>query len=565
MSKTIEYFCNTCDAGPWSEDAVGSAGVLIVKTHRDLGHDVIEYQEPEKIKHNYDKWNDEDRENFKKSLKEKTQIQNLAELLQSSDDISYLDYAKAVMELCNIITLEDTQECLFYENGIYNSNAEIPIKKLLLKLNPELKLHQITEIIGKIKQMSWIKREEFDKDPHKICLKNCIVDVKTKKTEQQSPEKFYRIQIPVTYDPKAKCLKFTNFVNTCIASSDERIMLMEQMATPLLGNIPKLEAMYFNVGDGNNGKSTFFSLINWLYGENNISTVSLHDLVTNRFAKVRLEGKLLNLFPDIGSDALDNLNPIKPLISGDPIDVEYKYQNPHTFVNRAKMFFSANKLPEIKEKTFADFKRIRVIKWTHQFLKSTEYVTKFNELKTKLGDDFSDFDIENELTLSGIHKMNKQFISSITDDETEKSGMFNLLLSCASKIVQRDGFFIERSIEDIQEAWSKNSTALESFIKDCIVIGNGEITRFEAYLVYYNYCKFLGKPALPNNSFQKEFQVLLPTIDPDGWRGKNRIYRGISWSMNNDVVRKHVSTTDTTSKQQNLSPENSRKIDDEYE
>ena len=296
-----------------------------------------------------------------------------------------------------------------------------------------------------------------------------------------------------------------------------------------------------------------------------ISVVSLHDLVTNRFAKARLEGKLLNIFPDIGSNALDNLNPIKPLISGDPIDAEIKYQNLHTFVNCAKMFFSANELPEIKEKTFADFKRIRVIEWTQQFLKQIEYATKFNELKAKLGGEFTDLDIENELALSGIYKMSKQFIKSITDDETEKSGILNLLLVCASKIIQRDGFFIERSIDDIQEAWSQNSTALESFIKDCIIIGEGEITRFDAYLTYRNYCKSLGKPTLPNNSFQKQLQDLLPTINPDGWIGKKRVYRGIFWNMNNKIVRRYASTTATTGKRQNLSPENSRKIDDEYE
>jgi|APSaa5957512535_1039671.scaffolds.fasta_scaffold10009_4 hypothetical protein len=77
MSKTIEYICNTCDgAGPWSEDARGSDGFSIVKFHRKLGHVVVEYQEPEKIKHDYGKWNDEDRENFKKSLREESQNQN---------------------------------------------------------------------------------------------------------------------------------------------------------------------------------------------------------------------------------------------------------------------------------------------------------------------------------------------------------------------------------------------------------------------------------------------------------------------------------------------------------
>ena len=43
-----QSYCNTCDAGPWSEDAIGSDGSPIVKLHRNLKHDVIEYKEPEK-------------------------------------------------------------------------------------------------------------------------------------------------------------------------------------------------------------------------------------------------------------------------------------------------------------------------------------------------------------------------------------------------------------------------------------------------------------------------------------------------------------------------------------
>lgn len=77
MSKTIEYICNTCGgAGPWSENARGSDGLSIVKFHRRLRHDVVEYKKPEKIKYDNGKWNDEDRENFKKSLREENQNQN---------------------------------------------------------------------------------------------------------------------------------------------------------------------------------------------------------------------------------------------------------------------------------------------------------------------------------------------------------------------------------------------------------------------------------------------------------------------------------------------------------
>lgn len=42
----LEYFCKTCNAGPWGEDEKGSDGKLIVKLHRYLGHNVVEYVKP---------------------------------------------------------------------------------------------------------------------------------------------------------------------------------------------------------------------------------------------------------------------------------------------------------------------------------------------------------------------------------------------------------------------------------------------------------------------------------------------------------------------------------------
>jgi len=62
-----EFFCNTCDAGPFGLHEKGNVG-LIVDYHKNQGHEVIEYHVPEsKDIFEREIWNDEDRENFKKS------------------------------------------------------------------------------------------------------------------------------------------------------------------------------------------------------------------------------------------------------------------------------------------------------------------------------------------------------------------------------------------------------------------------------------------------------------------------------------------------------------------
>ncbi len=46
----VEYYCVTHDAGPWSENAIGSNNKPIVKLHRNLGCNVVEVKDKPKRK-----------------------------------------------------------------------------------------------------------------------------------------------------------------------------------------------------------------------------------------------------------------------------------------------------------------------------------------------------------------------------------------------------------------------------------------------------------------------------------------------------------------------------------
>ena len=104
-------------------------------------------------------------------------------------------------------------------------------------------------------------------------------------------------------------------------------------------------------------------------------------------------------------------------------------------------------------------------------------------------------------------------------------------------------------MDELKELWSENSTATELFVKDCIRSDSeGWVKKNEIFLVYYNYTKKLGKPPLPDNIFHPEFQKLIPGIE-DGKKRINkietRIYRGISWNVDNSLVRKLIATGET--------------------
>lgn len=453
-------------------------------------------------------------------------------------------------------TLEDTEKVLYYFNGAYRDGGETQIKKICEGLIADCTKNEVSEIIGTIQRKTFRQRTDFDRNDFEVCLLNCVVNIKTGEVMQHDPQKMFRSQIPVKYDKKAQCPKFVRFLHECLPLDDDYIDQLEAFACGLLKNSPKLEAMFFETGKGDNGKSTFLNIINWFYGDDNVSTVSIHELISNRFAKARLENKRVNTFPDIESDALENFGVLKALVSGDAIDAEFKYQNPYTFVNYAKLFFSANELPEIKEKTFATFKRIRITKWTQSFVKMNKYQEEFAALRSKFPD-WHDSEIDEELHKMGIHLMNRQFIKSILEDEQEKSGILNLLLVCVRNIIKRDGFFNDYTHEQLNDIWSENSTMIESFVKDCLVRDPERcVPKGKVYQLYHAYCRKNGKPAKSDNVVLPMIQTLMDSETAQKRIGNQvfRVFNGIYWNFSNDLCKKYISEADEARFRNNLFP-----------
>ena len=86
----------------------------------------------------------------------------------------------------------------------------------------------------------------------------------------------------------------------------------------------RLEKAFMLIGSGRNGKSITLMTLQDIIGYRSISNVSIHDLINNRFKLAKLEGKLLNIYPDIRAREIEESGVLKPIISGERITVENK-------------------------------------------------------------------------------------------------------------------------------------------------------------------------------------------------------------------------------------------------
>ena len=86
-----------------------------------------------------------------------------------------------------------------------------------------------------------------------------------------------------------------------------------------------------------------------------------------KFQNAELFGKLANIGDDISDEFIVNASVFKKLVTGNRIQVQRKGERPFEFNNHAKMLFSANNIPRIKDKTGAVLRRLLIVPFDARF------------------------------------------------------------------------------------------------------------------------------------------------------------------------------------------------------
>src|SRR5207245_9167429 len=121
------------------------------------------------------------------------------------------------------------------------------------------------------------------------------------------------------------------------------------------------------LGGGGNAKDTFDRVLIILLGSENVSSRSLQELETNRFAKADLYGKRANICSDVPDITLRATGVLKSLTGEGLVTAENKNQKAFQYRNSAKLIQSLNKLPKSPDDTDAFFRRWFLTLFPHVF------------------------------------------------------------------------------------------------------------------------------------------------------------------------------------------------------
>lgn len=399
--------------------------------------------------------------------------------------IPHTYWAKRIMEQILFKTSKDTDEVYYYYKGRYVPNGETIIKQQCEKIITNCDTGTCREVINTIRRRTYIDRSEFDATRNLVNLKNGMYDIEKGILLRHSPKYLSRVQHPIEYKLGVRSKEFTEFLETCLHDEKDRITILEEMASIFLYGM-KFEKAFLHEGIGSNGKSTCFHVIDTLVGEENTSHVSIHELAENRFASSRLDGKCLNSCAEISDDELKQTRKLKSLISGDTIEAEKKGVQMFPMKNFARMFFAANKLPEINKFGESELRRFIVTRWNKKF--------KSNPTKEELENGIKKADIELNMKLTTPENL---------------SGIFNLVMIHARKLIQQKRFTYEQSVEQLQREWKDKEDIIETFANLHLKLEDGsEVAKsivFEKYEIWCNANKIISKNQRAFNSRIKEF------------------------------------------------------------
>ena len=270
-------------------------------------------------------------------------------------------FATFLKNNCHIIKING--QLSIYKNGIYehgNNKIEAEMIRHISNLNRAKRAEVLSHINLQIDGNTQMG------DARYIAFKNGVYDLDTDEFLDFSPEYIITNKINYNYVPDAYS-EIVDITLDKLACGDEKIrQLLEELIGFTFYRRNELRKAFILIGDKSNGKSTYLDMIKTLLGDENTTALDLKDL-GDRFKTAELFGKLACIGDDIGDEFIPNPASFKKLTSGDRLTVEKKGQDPFDFNSYAKLLFSANNIPRIKDKSGAVISRLIIIPFNATF------------------------------------------------------------------------------------------------------------------------------------------------------------------------------------------------------
>jgi len=397
--------------------------------------------------------------------------------------------AQYIVQKYNIITIgEHEREMFIYRDGMYYPGAEnlVIYPEIQNILTEEVDKSAKTETFHKIADATSHSRSIFQEtDPRYIPLKNGVYDFITNILLPHSPDYHFTYQFPIVFKPDALCPRIDQFLDDILNPTQRKIV--EEWLGYYFYRIYMFKKAMIFVGAGDTGKTTLLEVITYLLGRNNISSISLQKMSSDKFSAAHLYEKHANLVDELSSRDITDTGSFKVATGGGTVTGEYKFGNQFSFHNFSKFTFACNKIPEVKDMDDeAFFNRWIVIRFENMILKKIP-----------------------------------NFIDTLRIED-EKSGLFNVAMVGLRRLLDHKRFSYHNTAEETKNQMMMSGSSIPMFVSQMLIKDFGaEVTREEMYDAYTNFCQkhnlapqtkeMLGRRLIGCASYVSDGMVAPPT------------------------------------------------------
>lgn len=302
-------------------------------------------------------------------------------------------------------------------------------------------------------------QHELDSDPNIVVFENCAYNTSRGEFIRYENEIIGLLQtkcMPVYHNEQAGCPRWLEFLHTIFRGDMELIAFVQKAAALSLSGTVIEELLFFAHGSGRNGKTTFFAVLEKIFGPYHVSIDSsvllssaLDRSDRNLNIKAGLKGVRFATVNEIAEKSSFNDKEIKHLASRDRITARRLYENHFEFEPSHKLWIRSNHKPSFNISDGGLRRRIILIPF-HHLIPEHDVVERFEDELLK-----------------------------------EKSGILNWLLE-GWQAYLNDGLEVPAACRVEMDAYMRENDHLADFIDECCLVKPEGRTLLKDFSEAYN-------------------------------------------------------------------------------
>lgn len=249
------------------------------------------------------------------------------------------------------------------------------------------KKNALEAMVGLVKSMPKIAIivDDLDRDDWLLNVRNGTIDLKSGNLKPHDRADLITKLCDVDYDPDADCSTWITFLERIIPDREVQVYLMKALGYTLTGSVHN-QCLFFAWGQGSNGKSTMFNIVQEILGDYGrkmtTDTIAVKRNDTGPQNEIaRLAGARFALTSETEEGKAINESLIKDLTGNDTVSARFLYAEIFEFRPKMKIWMYGNHKPRIRGTDKGIWRRIKLVEFGQTISEEEKDVQLLDKLR----------------------------------------------------------------------------------------------------------------------------------------------------------------------------------------